>query len=129
MLCIPPLCSKAFWAGCKIPFAGQITTHLAPLHSFVAPSFQSGSVHPLPILFCSPAGHRLRSGVLLARSQAHVNMPHKTPSLCAHHSLSAILLVAPVAGTRRPPPFIRASFSPAAVKRLAIFVLKYFACH
>ena len=40
------------------------------------------------VYFCSPVGHRLRCGALLARSQAHASMPHKTPSLCAHHGLT-----------------------------------------
>lgn len=75
--------------------------HFSFVPHFVALSFQSGSGHPLPMLLCSPAGHRLRYGALLAQTHAYASMPHKAPSLCAHHGLSAILLCAPVGGTRR----------------------------
>ena len=56
-----------------------ISLHL--LH-FVIHSFQDYSIHPLSILLCSPCGHMLRYGYLLAHSHAYVTMPHKYPSLC-----------------------------------------------
>ena len=50
-----------------------------------AASFHSAARKPTRFLliFCSPLlPQGLRSGYLLAQSQAYVNMPHKCPSLC-----------------------------------------------
>ncbi len=78
------------------------TVRLPPFHSLVATSFEQGAVHPLPILLCSPAGHRLRSGAVLAQSHAHAcmssvhaAMPRTAPSLCAHHHARAWFYCAP----------------------------------
>ena len=78
--------------------------HSFALHSFLIHRyFISARFSTLRCPYCCArrACHRLRYGALLAQSHANASMPHKAPPLCAHHGLTAILLCAPVAGTRR----------------------------
>ena len=89
-----------------MPFLQAHTRSLGSIHYSSLLHFSKVQYTSLPILLCSPVGHRLRYGTLLAQSHAHASMPHKAPPLCAHHGLTATLLCAPVAGTRRALPFV-----------------------
>lgn len=82
--------------------------HISTLPARLVPFTHSSLLHfskvqytTLPILLCSPCLPSPAFRGFIGTNQAHASMPHKSPSLCAHHGLTAILLCAPVAGTRR----------------------------
>ena len=132
---MPYGCSAGCHAPCSSPTlrsgSSRVLHHASFIHSSFVPHssllhFSKVQSTTLPILLCSPCLPSPAFRGFIGTKSPQMQACHIKPLHCAPiTALTAILLCAPVAGTRRPHPFIRSSFTPAPVAGSQYRFLKY----